>query len=307
LAEYYRDLGYDVVVMIDSISRWAEAEEGGYPHGARLTRCYERAGRVEVLGGGDLTPATLPSATLPSAALPLDPNDPKQNHPFRCGSKTLIRSISPEGGNFSDPVTQALARSSGAFWALDRGLAQARRFPAIDWNRSHSFYESSLDKSFAREAGEDWPDLKEYLRTVMERREELSGVLRRENHTSLSESPLSEEDRWLLYHAETLEIVYLRQNAQGETRSLSSSSLARMASILRLLKTLDGEVRKVLKKDPDSGKGVACDTVTALPLRSDMIALRGLPEKDFKEAGREWLARFTSKFAPSVPAEEPRP
>jgi hypothetical protein len=80
-----------------------------------------------------------------------------------------------------------------------------------------------------------------------------------------------------------------------------------MAAMLRLLKTLDGEVRKVLKKDPDSGKGVACDAVTALPLRSDMIALRGLPEKDFKAAGREWLARFTSKFAPSVPTEEPHP
>ncbi|MDR1379832.1 MAG: V-type ATP synthase subunit A [Synergistaceae bacterium] len=281
LGEYYRDMGYDAVVMIDSVSRWAEASreiesrvgktsgEEGYPPwlNARLALCCERAGRVKVLG------KSAPGLT---------------NNSSRSGSITLISAISPEGGNLSDPVTQAMARSSGTFWVLNQELAQARRFPAIDWSRSHAFYENVLDEAFAHEASKDWPDLKEYLRTIMKWREELAGALRQGERDALSE-----ENKWLLYHAETLEIVFLRQNAYGETRS----SPARMAAMLRFLKTLDGEVRKILKKE------LVCDVVTALPSRQEMLALRDLPEKDFEKAERKWLVRFTSGLTSSAPTE----
>ncbi|MDR2137043.1 MAG: hypothetical protein LBO68_02025, partial [Synergistaceae bacterium] len=326
VGEYYRDMGYDVVVVIDSISRWAEASREienrlgaaatatsslggeGYPAylSARLARCCERAGRVELLGGlGHDSDSDSDSDSEKAEKIP------------RRGSVTVVNSVSPEagisdggnsrgenskGGNFAEPITQIIAQSSGAFWALDKESAQMRRFPAIDRSRSYSLYEETLEEAFIREAGEDWPDLKKYIRTVMERREELSGVLRRGGRDTLSE-----EDKWILYHAETLEIVYLQQNAYGAQDARSSP--ARMAAMLRLLKALDDEVKKALRK------GLRCDDAAANSSRSEMLALRGLPEKSFREsksksesegegkAGREWLARFASELVPSAPAE----
>jgi V/A-type H+-transporting ATPase subunit A len=119
LAEHYRDMGYDALVVIDSISRWAES----YPAylESRISRCYERAGRVERLG-------------TPSKSEEISSSPPS------AGSVTVIGSTSPAGGNFSEPVTQAALRSAGAFWALSENLARAHRFPALDERRSHSLY-----------------------------------------------------------------------------------------------------------------------------------------------------------------------
>lgn len=125
IAEYYRDMGYRVAVMIDSLSRWAEAlrdigarlqempGEEGYPTymASRLGMVFERAGRARVLG-----------------------------NPARTGAVTIVSAVSPPGGDFSEPVTQAALRVTGALWALDAQLARARQFPAVDWSTSYSLY-----------------------------------------------------------------------------------------------------------------------------------------------------------------------
>jgi V/A-type H+-transporting ATPase subunit A len=171
LAEYYRDMGYDAVVIVDSMSRWGEAVrevgnrleetpgEGGYPAylGSRLSGYCERAGQVETLG-----------------AFP------------RRGSVSLFNVFSPEGGDFSEPVTQAGLRSSGVCWLLDKALAQARRFPAIDLRGSYSLYEDALSPAL-RDAGQDWPELKNYLKDLLRRERELSDSMRSIGEITLSE------------------------------------------------------------------------------------------------------------------------
>ena len=141
LAEYYRDQGYDVAMMADSTSRWAEAMreissrleempgEEGYPAylAARLSEFYERAGRVQTK------------------------ND-------ESGSVTVIGAVSPPGGDFSEPVTQNTLRIVKVFWALDSKLAQKRHFPAINWLNSYSLYNRSLEDWYSENAGEEWND-----------------------------------------------------------------------------------------------------------------------------------------------------
>ncbi|MDR1979732.1 MAG: V-type ATP synthase subunit A [Synergistaceae bacterium] len=269
LAEYYRDMGYDAVVLVDSVSRWAEALRevgsrlgetpgaGGYPAclESRLSGCRQRAGQVETLGAVS-----------------------------RRGSVSAIGTFSPEGGDLSEPATQTGLRLSGAFWVLDKALAQARRFPAIDRRRSHSLYEEALSEALTQEAGQDWPELKEYLRDVLSRGEELADAARFAGRKAFSETVLSDEDKWLLFHAETLEIVYLRQDARD-----ACSPPARAAALLRLLEALDDRVRRALRE------GLRYDDVVGVSMRPELIALRDLP--DFTDKGREWLERFSAELA----------
>src|SRR3972149_4768771 len=141
IAEYFRDQGYQVALLADSTSRWAEAlreisgrleelpAEGGFPAllGSRLAGFYEPAGRAVVLGA-----------------------------PERIGSITTVGAVSPPGGDFSEPVTQASLRLAGAFWALDTELAHARHFPAISWTQSYSLFLAPLARSYRPPVGEDW-------------------------------------------------------------------------------------------------------------------------------------------------------
>ena len=165
VAEYYRDMGYRVALMADSLSRWAEAlremgarlqempGEEGYPTtlGNRLGKFYERAGRIRAAG-----------------------------RPERTGALTIINAVSPPGGDFSEPVTQASLRVAGALWALDPGLAHQRQFPAVDWNASYSLYGELLTPWFATTAGPGWDELRRgVLRLLAEERElrEIAGLV----------------------------------------------------------------------------------------------------------------------------------
>jgi len=165
IAEYYRDMGYRVALMADSLSRWAEAlremgarlqempGEEGYPTtlGNRLGKFYERAGRVRAIG-----------------------------LPERTGALTIINAVSPHGGDFSEPVTQASLRVAGALWALDPGLAHQRQFPAVDWNASYSLYADTLAPWFASASGAAWDDLRRgVLKLLAEERElrEIAGLV----------------------------------------------------------------------------------------------------------------------------------
>ncbi|HUL49198.1 MAG TPA: V-type ATP synthase subunit A [Gemmatimonadales bacterium] len=193
IAEYYRDMGYRVAVMADSLSRWAEAlreigarlqempGEEGYPTylGNRLGKFYERAGRVVSRG-----------------------------RPERTGAVTLISAISPPGGDFSEPVTQASLRVAGALWALDPALAHQRQFPAVDWETSYSLHAERLAEWFSRAAGPDWPEIRRGTLELMQRDREL-----REIASLIGPEALQDRDRLLLDAARIIRETVLGQSA----------------------------------------------------------------------------------------------
>jgi V/A-type H+-transporting ATPase subunit A len=193
IAEYYRDMGYHVAILADSLSRWAEAlreiaarlqempGEEGYPTylANRMSRLYERAGRVE-----------------------------SQGAEARTGAVTFISAISPPGGDFAEPVTQASLRVVGALWALDASLAHQRQFPAVDWDISYSLYTDSTTEWFCREGGTDWPELRiETIRLLQRDRElrEIAGLVGVE--------ALEDEDRLVLEGARIAREFLIGQNA----------------------------------------------------------------------------------------------
>jgi len=193
IAEFYRDMGYRVAVMADSLSRWAEAlreigarlqempGEEGYPTylGNRLGKFYERAGRVMAIG-----------------------------KPERRGAVTLISAISPPGGDFSEPVTQASLRVAGALWALDPALAHQRQFPAVDWETSYSLHAERLGEWFSRAAGPDWAEIRRGTLELMQRDREL-----REIASLIGPEALQDRDRLLLEAARIIRETVLGQSA----------------------------------------------------------------------------------------------
>lgn len=193
IAEFYRDMGYRVAVLADSLSRWAEAlreigarlqempGEEGYPTylGNRLGKFYERAGRVEA-----------------------------QGRPPRTGAVTLISAISPPGGDFSEPVTQASLRVAGALWALDPALAHQRQFPAVDWETSYSLHADALAPWFARAAGSDWPEIRRATIELMQRERELRDIA-----GLVGPEALQDRDRLLLDAARVVRDTVLGQSA----------------------------------------------------------------------------------------------
>ena len=193
LAEYFRDQGYDVALMADSTSRWAEAlreisgrleempGEEGYPAylGSRLAEFYERAGRVETLG------------TEP-----------------RVGSVTVTGAVSPAGGDFSEPVTQSTLRITKVFWALDKDMASRRFFPAINYLQSYSLYKDELASWYQGKMGDDWPELTEEALSILQRDKELREIVQ-----LVGPDALPERERAILEAARMVKEDYLMQSA----------------------------------------------------------------------------------------------
>ncbi len=191
IAEYYRDQGYDVSLMADSTSRWAEAMreissrleempgEEGYPAylAARLSEFYERAGRVKTLNG-------------------------------EAASISVIGAVSPPGGDFSEPVTQNTLRIVKVFWALDAKLAQRRHFPAINWLNSYSLYGSSLDPWFVKNVASDWPAVRARTMDLLQREAELQEIVQ-----LVGSDALPEDQQLVLEIARLIREVFLQQNA----------------------------------------------------------------------------------------------
>ncbi|MCD6448701.1 MAG: ATP synthase subunit A [Thermoplasmata archaeon] len=196
LAEYYRDMGYDVALMADSTSRWAEAlreisgrleempGEEGYPAylASRLAEFYERAGRVKVLGSKD-----------------------------REGSISIVGAVSPPGGDFSEPVTQNTLRIVKVFWALDSDLADRRHFPAVNWLRSYSLYLDRVKEWWEENVGKDWLDLRNEAMALLQKEDELQEIIRLVGPDALP--PL---DRVVLEGARIIREDFLQQNAYHE-------------------------------------------------------------------------------------------
>jgi V/A-type H+-transporting ATPase subunit A len=194
MAEYYRDMGYHVLFLADSISRWAEAlreissaleempGEEGYPTylSSRLAGFIARAGVVETVAG-------------------------------RTGSLSMILSVSPPGGDFTEPVTQACLRTTGSFLMLDTGLAHRRHFPAINWSQSFSLYEDTVEAYFEKEISPQWGALKQECRTLLQREEKL-----REVSEIVGAEGLEDEGHLLMQVAERIRDDFLCQNAYTE-------------------------------------------------------------------------------------------
>jgi V/A-type H+-transporting ATPase subunit A len=191
LAEYYRDMGYHVALMADSTSRWAEAlreisgrleempAEEGYPAylASRLAAFYERAGRVRTLSGDE-------------------------------ASVTLIGAVSPAGGDFSEPVTENTKRFIGTFFALDRELAYARHYPAINWLDSYSGYASQLEAWYRDHVSDDYPDLRQRIMALLKEESELSDIVQ-----LVGEDVLPDDQRLTLSLAQIVRVGFLQQNA----------------------------------------------------------------------------------------------
>jgi V/A-type H+-transporting ATPase subunit A len=225
IAEYYRDMGYHVAILADSLSRWAEAlreiaarlqempGEEGYPTylANRMSRLYERAGRVE----SDGTPA-------------------------RTGAVTFISAISPPGGDFAEPVTQASLRVVGALWALDASLAHQRQFPAVDWDISYSLYTDGTTEWFSREGGSDWPELRVETIRLLQRDREL-----REIAGLVGVDALEDEDRLVLEGARIAREFLIGQNAFHPHDAFST--VAKTYQLLKMLWALMRTGKAALK------------------------------------------------------------
>jgi len=191
MAEYYRDMGYHVLFLADSLSRWAEAlreistsleempGEEGYPTylSSRLSSFIERAGVVETLGG-------------------------------KTGSLSMILSVSPPGGDFTEPVTQACLRATGAFLMLDTSLAHRRHFPAINWFQSYSLYAKDLADNFEKQYSPEWTDLQHWCRDMLQKEESL-----REVAEIVGAEGLQDADRLLMHVAGMIRATFLCQNS----------------------------------------------------------------------------------------------
>jgi len=191
LAEYYRDMGYNVALMADSTSRWAEAMreissrleempgEEGFPAylSARLSEFYERAGRAKTLGGLE-------------------------------GSVSVVGAVSPSGGDFSEPVTQGTLRIVKVFWALDTALRARRHFPAINWLQSYSLYTQILEEWFRKNVNEEWPKLRSWTQRTLQEEAELEEIVR-----LVGADALPPEQQLTLEVARMIREIFLQQNA----------------------------------------------------------------------------------------------
>lgn len=261
VAEFYRDMGYAVAIMADSTSRWAEAlreiggrleempGEEGYPAylGTRLAQYYERAGRVTTLGGEGLE-----------------------------GSISVINAVSPPGGDFSEPVTQSSLRLSGTFWALDKGLAQQRHFPAINWQNSYTLYDEPLSETFREQVGPEWASLRLFLSETLSREKTLLELVQ-----LVGRDGLSEADKWTLALSELFRVVFLQQNAFDSLDAFCS--LKKMKGLLETFRAIDRTVSEKL------AQGVVFEQFSSIPLRADLLKLRGIPDADFAETATRWL------------------
>lgn len=191
LGEYYRDMGYHVAVMADSTSRWAEAlreisgrleempAEEGFPAylPSRLAEFYERGGRAEVLSGGE-------------------------------GSVTLIGAVSPQGSDFSEPVTQNTKRFTRCFWALDKALAYSRHYPAINWMDSYSEYFNDLDPWFRENLGEDFIEYRNRISALLQEESSLMEIVK-----LIGSDVLPDDQKLVIETARVIRVGFLQQNA----------------------------------------------------------------------------------------------
>lgn len=254
IAEYFRDMGYNVAIMADSTSRWAEAlremsgrleempGEEGYPAylSSRLAEFYERAGLVKVLG-----------------------KEKKE------GSITAIGAVSPPGGDLSEPVSQSTLRIVKVFWGLSAALAYKRHFPAVDWLTSYSLYAEKLGNWYGDNVDEEWVALRTEAMRVLQEEASLDEIVRLVGMDALSPS-----DRLTMETAKSIREDYLHQNAFHEVDTYAS--LKKQFKMLKLILENDKLSRNALSK------GVELDDIMELPIREKIGRAKYIPENEIK-------------------------
>ena len=268
VAEYFRDMGYRVSLMADSLSRWAEAlreissrleempgEEGFPPYLAtRMGSFYERAGKVECLGTPD-----------------------------RTGSVTIISAVSPPGGDFSEPVTQASLRFAGTLWTLDKDLACRRHFPAVNWQSSFSLYYNALRDWFRKEVGPDIVDLRTRLFALLQREAELKEIVQ-----IIGIEALQETDRLTLEVATIVREAFLRQSVFNETDAFNN--FEKQCWMLRLIFAFMDRSDRALRK------GLFIENILDSPVRTSLLKMVFIPNEEFPEKAEELMARIEKEF-----------
>ena len=243
MAEYYRDMGYDVVLVADSTSRWAEAlremsgrleempAEEGYPSylASRLAEFYERAGRIRALGSPD-----------------------------RSGSVTLVGAVSPSGADFTEPVTTHTIRFIKTFWALDTRLAYSRHYPSINWMQSYSGYLEDVSKWWKENVSPDWYDLRAESYQILQREDTLKEIVR-----LLGPEALPDEEKLVLEVARMLKIGILQQNSFDKVDTYCGP--AKQLKLVRMMVKFYKEAQKALKE----GKSLA--DIRALPIITTLL------------------------------------
>jgi V/A-type H+-transporting ATPase subunit A len=225
IAEYYRDMGMDVVLVADSTSRWAEAlremsgrleempAEEGYPSylASRLAEFYERAGRVKALGS-----------------------------PERNGSVSLVGAVSPSGGDFTEPVTTHTMRFIKTFWALDAKLAYSRHYPSINWMNSYSGYLADIAKWWSENVSDEWFNIRSEAYAVLQREDTLKEIVR-----LLGPEALPDEEKLILEVARMIKIGILQQNSFDEVDTYCSPE--KQFKLMKLLVDFYKEGQQALK------------------------------------------------------------
>ncbi len=264
-AEYYRDMGYDVSLMADSTSRWAEAlreissrleempGEEGYPAylAARLSEFYERCGRVTTLAGGT-------------------------------GSISVIGAVSPSGGDFSEPVTQSTLRIVKVFWALDSKLRERRHFPAINWLTSYSLYTTVLEDWYNKNVAADWNKLRLWAMETLQKEAELQDIVQ-----LVGSDALPEEQRLTLEVARMIREFFLQQNAYHPVDTYSP--LKRQYMYMGMIKKYSELAKRALSLE------VTLDRIVALPCRADLGKLKfeETIDKDLEKFGAVMEKQFS--------------
>ncbi|MDY3984457.1 V-type ATP synthase subunit A [Dysosmobacter sp.] len=256
IAEYFRDMGYDVAVIADSTSRWAEAlremsgrleempGEEGYPAylASRLAQFYERAGSVECIGSDD-----------------------------RKGSLTAVGAVSPPGGDLSEPVSQATMRIVKVFWSLDSSLAYKRHFPAINWLNSYSLYLDTLKPWFDENFGEGFMQSRAQAMSILQNEASLNEIVQ-----LVGKDALSPGDQLTLEVARMIREDFLQQNAFTDIDGYSSYD--RQAKLLALILGYEKLCRAAIAQGAEVGK------LFTIPAREQIGRAKSVPVEEYDRA-----------------------
>ena len=255
IAEYFRDMGYDVALMADSTSRWAEAMreisgrlaempgEEGYPAylASRIASFYERAGYVKCMGSNE-----------------------------RTGSVSIIGAVSPPGGDLSDPVVQATLRVVKVFWGLDASLAFSRHFPAVNWLISYSLYLDVVKDHWSEHVAPDWYELRQKAMSILQREAELQDIVR-----LVGMEALSPQDRLVLETARSIREDFLHQNALHEVDTYTSPK--KQYLMLKNIMNFYTIASKLLDE------GVPLQSILKLPEREKIARMKFVSESRISE------------------------
>lgn len=253
IAEYFRDQGYDVALMADSTSRWAEAMreisgrleempgEEGYPAylASRLAQFYERAGRVNTIGSES-----------------------------KVSSVSVVGAVSPPGGDLSEPVTQNTLRICKVFWALDASLADKRHFPSIDWLQSYSLYVDSVQEWWKGSVGGDWRSLRDEAMVLLQKESELQEIVQLVGPDALPDS-----EQVTLETTRMLREDFLQQNAYHEVDTYCSP--LKQFELLRTIVSFQREANKALER------GASSKDLIGLNVKEEIGRLKFVSEEEF--------------------------